>query len=275
MINDDVIYDNIMLLINNIFMITNQNLDKSLIPNLQKLGLSEKEASVYVYLMARDNEVGSSKIILATGLHGQYVYNALSSLETFGLIKHVVKNGRKKWSANPPHRLESLIEGKRMIANQVKDALELLSKKDGSQEFEVYQGEEQFLANEFQMLKEASTGSTICVIAGKGDRFSEILNEDRRKYNALGLSKDISVRYIGTRDQLDYLRWVKTKRPNFDFRIMPGLHTSSVSTSIHEDSILFQIYGNPLLVFKLKSKQIAIDYQSFFSSLWNLCETVE
>jgi len=275
MINDDIIYDILVLIYNTNSMITNQNFDKNLVANLQKLGLSEKEASVYVYLMARDNEVGSSKIILATKLHGQYVYNALANLETLGLVKHVLKNGRKKWSANPPHRLESLIESKRIIANQVKDALEKLTTRDESQEFEVFQGEEQFLANEFQMLEEAEVGSAIYVIAGKGDRFSEILGDERRQYNAKGLEKNINVKYIGTFDQLDYLKKVKTTRPNFEFRIMPGLHTSSVSTSIHESSILFQIYGNPILVFQLKSKQIADDYRSFFESLWDLCEEIK
>lgn len=252
--------------------IYSKKFDKKLVEQLESLGLSSKEALVYIYLSSRDGEVGSSKIILATGLHGQYVYNALENLEQNGLIKHVVKNGRKKWSANPPQRIESLIEGKRMIANQVKDALDLLSKKPDQQEFEVYQGEEQFVAHEFDMLNIAPENSTICVIAGKGDRFSEILGDSRRPYNATGLEKNISVHYIGTADQVDYLKWVKKKRANFEYRIMPGLHTSSVSTSIHDGAVLFQIYGNPLLVFKIKSKEIADNYRSFFSSLWDLCQ---
>ena len=252
-----------------------KDFDKKLVEHLESLGLSTKEALVYIYLSSRDTEVGSSKIIQATGLHGQYVYNALESLEQNGLIKHVIKNGRKKWSANPPQRIESLIEGKRMITSQVKDALELLSKKPDQQEFEVYQGEEQFVAHEFEMLEAAPENSTICVIAGKGDHFSEVLGDNRRPYNAKGLEKNVSVHYVGTADQIEYLKWVKGRRANFEYRIMPGLHTSSVSTSIHDGAVLFQIYGKPLLVFKIKSKDIADNYRSFFESLWNLCEPAQ
>lgn len=253
-------------------MIYDIKFDKNLVENLTKLGLSEKESLVYIYLTSREMEVGSSKIIQATNLHGQYVYSALEVLEQNGLIKHVVKNGRKKWSANPPSRLESLIEGKRIIANQVKDTLELLSQKKPQQEFEVYQGEDQFVANEFQMLDEATENSTICIISGKGDRFSEILGKNRALYNTKGLEKNIHVRYIGTEDQLPYLNKVAEMRSNFEFRILPKLHMSVVSTSIHEDALLFQIYGDPLLVFKIKSKDIADSYRSFFDSLWDMCE---
>lgn len=252
-------------------MIQSRNFDKKLVASLESLGLTSKEALVYIFLSSREGEVGSSKIVQATGLHGQYVYNALEGLEQNGLIKHVIKNGRKKWSANPPQRIESLIEGKRMIANQVKDALELISRKPDAQEFEVYQGEEQFVAHEFEMLEQTPDNSTIYVIAGKGDRFSEILGDSRRPYNAKGIEKNISVKYIGTADQLEYLKWVQSKRVNFEYRIMPGLHTSSVSTSIHSSAVLFQVYGNPLLVFKIKSTDIAENYRSFFESLWNLC----
>lgn len=50
----------------------------------------------------------------------------------------MIKNGRKKWSSNPPNRIESLVEEKRIVANQVKDHLELLFKKSAEQEFEIY-----------------------------------------------------------------------------------------------------------------------------------------
>lgn len=254
-----------------------KNLDKKelrvLFSNLEKLGLSEKESQVYLFLLGRDLEVGSSKIVLATKLHGQYVYDALAKLEEKGLAKHLIKNGRKKFLANPPSRIDSLIEEKRLIANDVRDKLESLFQRKEQQEFEVYQGEDQFIAHEFKMIEEASPESKILIIAGKGDKFTEIMGDThRRPYNAAALAKNISVLYIGTSDQKEYLSSVKKRRPLFDYRIMPGLHTSSVSTSIHESSVLFQVYGDPLIVFKIKSKQIAEDYSSFFQSLWDLCE---
>ncbi len=244
---------------------------KSLFTNLEKLGLSEKESKVYLFLLGRELEVGSSKIVLATKLHGQYVYDALGKLEEKGLVKHIIKNGRKKFLANPPSRLDSLIEEKKIVANEVRDKLESLFQRKQEQDFEIYQGEDQFIAHEFQMIEEASESSSILIIGGKGDKFSEMLAEQRRPYNAKSLQKKIMVKYIGTSDQKEYLTGVKSGRANFEFRIMSGLHTNSVGTSIHEKAILFHVYGDPLLVFKIKSKQIADDYRSFFNSLWDMC----
>lgn len=248
----------------------NENLDKKLIDNLIKLGLSEKESLVYLYLIGRESEVGTSKIITGTGLHGQYVYNALEALQVKGLVKHVVKNGRRKWSSTPPNRIDSLVEEKRIVANQIKDSLLTLYTKRDAQEFEVFQGEEQFVANEFAMIAEAPMGGTIDVIGGEGDRFANLLGDVRRDYNRAGLAKEMRVRIIGTEKQKEYLQTVKNSRDFFDYKIFPGFNGSNVSTAIHTDAILFQVYGNPVLVFKIKSKEIASNYRTFFDSLWNV-----
>lgn len=247
-----------------------KNFDKKIIDNLGKLGLSMKEAEVYLYLMARDGDVGTSKIIQGTGLHGQYVYTALDSLEKKGLVKHVIKNGRKKWGGNPPNRIESLIEEKRIVANHVRDELELMFKKSSEQEFEVYQGEDQFVTHELSMIEEAPLNGTIDIIGGEGDRFQSLLGDEKRNYNKMGVEKKIMIRFIGTKEQEEYLKKVKATREYFDYRIMPGFNKSNISTSIHTHAVLFQIYGNPILVFKIKSEDIANGYRTFFDSLWNM-----
>ncbi len=248
--------------------------DRQLLNSLAKLGLTEKEARVYVYLIGRTQEVGSSKIVSATNLHGQYVYTALESLQNKGLVKHVIKNNRKKWSANPPVRIISLVDEKRIVANSVRDTLEKMFVHQMEQEFEVYQGEDQFIANEFQMIEDAEQNSYIDIIGGEGNTYARLLGDDRRLYNEKSIAKNINVRFIGTKEQKEYLEKTKSSRPHFDFRIMPGFNTSKVSTSIYPNHIQFQIYGDPVLVFKLKSAHIAHDYRTFFESLWKLCEVV-
>ena len=248
--------------------------NERLLEGLGKLGLTDKESRVYIYLIGREMEVGSSKIVMATKLHGQYVYTALESLENKGLVKHVIKNNRKKWSANPPVRITSLIEEKRTVANTVRDMLERIFTRQHEQDFEVFRGEDQFVANELQIIEEAEQNSFIDIIGGEGSRFPELLGENRESYNEKRLEKNIVVRYIGTSEQKEYLEVTKKSRPNFDFRIMPGFNKSSVSTSINPKSIQFQVYGDPVLVFKIKSEEIAKNYRTFFESLWKLCSSV-
>ena len=92
--------------------------NQGLVEKLQELGLSDKEAAVYLALLPRQ-DIGSSKLIQTTGLHGQFVYDALAKLESLGLARHVIQRGRKKFSANTPNRLLSLVEEKRLAAQSV------------------------------------------------------------------------------------------------------------------------------------------------------------
>src|SRR3989338_11353117 len=98
--------------------IIDQTENKPLIQGLESFGLSEKEAAVYLALLPR-RDVGSSKLVLATGLHKQFVYNALARLEELGLAKHVIQNGRKKFSANRPQRIVSILDEKKLAASAI------------------------------------------------------------------------------------------------------------------------------------------------------------
>ena len=78
--------------------ILDQSENRELLKGLESFGLSEKEAAVYLALLPY-RDIGSSKLVAATGLHKQFVYNALARLEEMGLAKHVIVRGRKNGKA--------------------------------------------------------------------------------------------------------------------------------------------------------------------------------
>lgn len=238
---------------------------------LQSLGLSEKESAVYVALLPH-RDIGTSKIIRATGLHGQFVYQALAKLEDVGLVRHVVQSGRKKFTANDPNRLLALAEEKKLTARSVAKQLEMLYTGAREQSFQVFQGESAFSAHEFSLLEEAGEVEEIAVIGGSGDRFVELLGSDYEEYERIRLLKNIPVRYIGAEAQRETLGQMSDKRKLFSFRVFPGLSTGLVNTNIRSGSITLNIFGNPILVFKLSSKEVAESYRQFFDGLWGQSE---
>src|SRR3990167_6740891 len=124
---------------------------KNLVKRLGDLGLSEKEARVYIALLPY-SDIGSSKLIRATRLHGQFVYDALEKLEQLGLARHVIQNGRKKFSANSPKRILSLIEEKKLSAQSVVRQLQDRFAGAHEQDFEVLQGVNAFVAHQLPMI---------------------------------------------------------------------------------------------------------------------------
>jgi len=243
--------------------------NKSILNDLKLLGLKDNEATVYLALLEL-GEVGSSKIIKKTNLHGQYVYNCLGTLEEKGLIQHLIKNGRKKFTAKNPRILVSLIERQKEIARSVVEKLKEAMVMPPHQHFETYQGEESYIIYEFELLKNAPEGSELLVIGGSGDDFAKNMNKNLYSYEKLRIEKNISIRYIGSENQKKELMRSKNHRELFEYRILPGLFTGMVNTNIWPASIGFNIFGSPVTVFSISNPVIAGSYKQFFETLWRI-----
>jgi sugar-specific transcriptional regulator TrmB len=246
------------------------NLDenkKALLKNLVQLGLNYKEALVYMALLPL-GQVGSSKIIQATGLHGQFVYQALTSLERRGLVVSVIKRGRKKFQANNPERLVRLIDHMKTVASESAEQLSQLRAETEEQQFELYQGREAYVAHEFELLERAEDSVTVYVIAGRGDQFQELLGKDLSRYETIRNKKKVRVRYVGSEGQRAELKEAQQKRANFEYKILPGAFTGLVNINVWPDVIGFNLFGTPVIAFTLKSRKVAESYRAFFESLW-------
>lgn len=247
--------------------------NKELLRQLENFGLSEKESRVYLALLPY-RDIGSSKLIHSTGLHGQFVYDALGKLEELGLAKHVIQNGRKKFSANTPNRLLTLIEEKRLAAQSV--AKELQSRFAGKheQDFEVYQGENAFMAHQLDLLKRSPHGGTIDAIATQTERYQKTFEEAGlwEEYLQLQAEKQIKIRYLGAPAQRERLQKREKEEPLWTYRILPGHATGLMSIDIWTDNVTSIFYGEPMLCFTLTSKEVADGYREFFNSVWNLSQ---
>lgn len=246
-----------------------ENERREIANELEKLGLKEKEALVYMALLEL-GEVGSSKIALKTGLHTQFIYLALESLEQHGLAQHVVRRGRKKFSAKHPQALVRLVDSQKKTADSLAARLELITSLPKEQRFEVFQGSESYVAHEFDLLKEAPECSEILIISGEGDRFLNEMRNVMAEYEALRIKKQIAVRYIGSHAQKDYLQSNTNKRELFSYRLLPGLFTGQVSTDIWPSAISFNVYGEPVTSFVVSNEVIAGSYKQFFETLWKM-----
>ena len=249
---------------------TDEISDKDLLQQLESIGLSEKESRVYLALLPR-HDVGSSKLITATGLHGQFVYEALGRLEQLGLAKHVIQNGRKKFSANPPLRLLSIVEEKRLAAQNIARQLQERYSGKHEQDFEVFQGETAFMMHQYDMLERVPQDSEAVAICGPTENFLATLGEgESDEFEKARVKKGLRVRYIGMESMRPRLAEARTWRKLWEYRIFPGTSTGLVDTDIWPDNLTFNIFGDPVLSFTITNKTVAEGYKEFFESLWKL-----
>ena len=250
---------------------TDEVSDKDLLKQLEQIGLTEKESRVYLALLPR-HDVGSSKIITATGLHGQFVYDALERLEQLGLAKHVIANGRKRFSANPPLRLLSIVEEKKLAAQTVARQLQERYSGKHEQDFEVFQGETAFMMHQFDLVERVEQDQEALAICGPTENFLATLGEgESDDFEKLRIKKGLRVRYIGMESMRERLTEARKWRKLWEFRILPGgTSTGLVDTDIWPDNITFNIFGDPVLSFTITNKIVADGYKEFFESLWAL-----
>ena len=250
---------------------TDEISDKELLKQLEFVGLSEKESRVYLALLPR-HDVGSSKIITATGLHGQFVYDALTRLEQLGLAKHVIQNGRKKFSANPPLRLLSIVEEKKLAAQAVARQLQERYSGKHEQDFEVFQGETAFHMHQFDLLEKVGQDQEALAICGPTENFLATLGDgESDEFEKLRIKKGLRVRYIGMEPMRERLAEAAKWRKLWEYRILPGgTSTGLLDTDIWPDNVTFNVFGDPVLSFTLTNKAVADGYREFFEALWKL-----
>ncbi len=242
---------------------------ESIQTQLQKLGLSAHQSAVYISLLSL-GQVGSSKIIQMTGLHGQYVYQSLYDLEEKGLVGHIIFNGRKKFQAKHPSILSQIVETQKDIATNVVQQLNNLLLLPPPQQFDIYQGEESYVRYEFQSLMKAEKGSLLCIIGGDGDHFVRIMGARLAEYERIRKRKEIQIHYLGSISQKHELTQMNKERAFFDYRLLPGLFTGLVNTNIWAEHIGLNLFGNPIVCFTISNRQVADSYRGFFNTLWQI-----
>ncbi len=82
--------------------------EKDLIILLQKFGFTEKEALVYKAALAL-GESGATKIAVEAGIPRTHCYDILRTLDEKGLITSLSRNGRYRYSAVPPRRIQKIL----------------------------------------------------------------------------------------------------------------------------------------------------------------------
>jgi sugar-specific transcriptional regulator TrmB len=248
--------------------ITDNTSKDEMLSSLKELGLSAKEANVYMSLLSL-GESGSTAIAKESGLHRQFVYDTLASLEKKGLTGHTIVKGRKRFFSHSPSKLGGFFEHKKRIADSVVRQLEKSFLTSEIQELESYQGQEAFVANEFEILRAAKPGSKMLVLGGSGDEYIRNHGKYFEEYEYQRQKKGIELLYIGSATQKEFLRENKD-RPLFQYRLLPIAFTGNLNITIYDDKICFYMYGNPIGVFSVRSERIAKSYGDFFMSLWNI-----
>lgn len=230
-------------------------------------GLSSKASCVYVSLLKAGKPLSPKGIILSSGLHRQYVYDALEELVLRSLISKVGTGRNSKYVSNSPDTLIQEVERKRADTLDGVSALMRLYEQSPAGVVEVIRGERAVIESEFKILEDANEGDFLDIIGGAGMRWVELFEGRVEEWEVLRKLKNLKLRYIGTGEDVTHNREVSVIEN--ESRSIPNIG-DIVNVSIRPESVSFNIYDPEVLTVRVRSIPAVMSQRALFELLWNI-----
>lgn len=234
---------------------------------LQDIGLSEKEAAVYLALLAVDN---ASVVSLAqkTKIKRPTVYVTLASLAKKGLVSETPSGKKTHYHAEPPERLETFVEQRKLsFAEQAKKLRDIIpqiksAQREGGERpiVKYFEGKEGILNSLEEFVETEDKDGTMYLIYPR-DLLEEIFTEeDRKKYRGVRLNKHIKSNALYTYAKGEVPSDITGERIKIDENKYP----ISCDIAIYKDRVRINILGKKLSGIFVRSKDFAETMRSIF-----------
>lgn len=249
---------------------TEKNTELALL--LQPFGLTGNDSRVYIFLLERGQPFGGSKIAGRLELHRQYVHYSLQKLLTLGLIEEIQSGARTQYKALPPQYITHLAKRQLETAEHAARELSHISAIGADQDFEVFRGTKQVMDFEERLVHSLPEDETQYIIGGGAEFFISFFGDRYEEITHVAKGHGLKAQYVGCKEELSWLERAKAANKDFEYRILDAMPKTSVQTAIRFDSVTFYSFGNPPLVYIIKSKTVYEDYKKFFDMLWSMAK---
>jgi len=239
---------------------------------LTELGLSERDAGVYLFLLERGVPWAPSKIAQALAIPRQYVHLSLQRLNDVVLVEEVPAGVRRKYRALPPSYVTRMARERLIMAERTAVELEKVSGIGASQDAEIYRGTRQVLDFEERLVDSLPYDCEQWGIGGGSEAFINFFGDQYVPISRQAAEKRLVTYYLAAPCEVEGLSGVVKGvfGARFKVRVLPTLPKTLVQTAIRLDTVTLYTFGTPPLVYFLKSPTVAADYKNFFMMLWDI-----
>lgn len=236
----------------------------NLTQKLTKYGLLEREAEVYLAVLALD-ESPVIPIAKKSGIQRTYVYDILQALQLRGLVTALEKSGRRVYRAEHPRVLErQLQERLQDFKETMPELLSLYITTPGKPRVRFYEGKEGVLAVFDELLEEEAYDNL-----GEPDNFTKVMGEEYTRE----IGRQIAERRIHTREL--YCRPTQPLLHNEHYdnavqeiRFLPEGHHITTDVCISETKVyLISLEQNPHAVI-IEDSGIVHSQAVMFEVMW-------
>ena len=227
---------------------------------LENLGLSEKEALVYLALLEVEND-SIIDISKKTDINRTTIYPVIEGLLKKGLVSEVQSGKKVFYQAESPERLETYVEWQKLLfeekARVIKDIIPQLkaTRRDSGEKpvIKMYEGHDGIVSSVEDLSSNLREGETTYNIYTR-DLLEEIFTEkDRRRISNYRKKVKVNSRSVYTFTQRELLDTAGDKRLRLDHVKYP----LSCDICVYGDETRISTLKNNLSSFLIKNKDIA------------------
>lgn len=242
---------------------------------LKQLGLSDKEARVYLALL----ELGPSSILQISqksGINRPTTYVQIEALMRFGLVSSYTKGKKRFFTAEPPQRLDDLVRAKQkdldtqseQLRKILPDLAMLFNMVEERPKVRFYEGKEGILAIHIDIFK---VKNKEILTFYPFDLYEQLFTkQEREEFEAIRRKKRITGRALYTRKSGQF---PEPPPPTIQDRFVPeDRFPFSANIDIYDNKIASHSLKGKLVGVIIESKDIADMMRSIFELAWETAE---
>lgn len=240
-----------------------------MLKTLQKLGLTDKEAKVYLANL----ELGPAKIpeiAAKSGIKRTTVYVVIDSLMQKGLVSFFQSKKTKRFAAEEPRKLGLLLQEKQDVLKQAMPQLEALTKtqKEAKPEVRFYKGQQGCISMLEQSLEKPN--SEVLFIGSVANIYKVVSGEyDRHHYIPTRLKKKIKFKALFFKDKEALELKAKEKKELREVKFLPQDYFFPCSMFIFQDKIALVSSEKEFIGVVIQSADLAKMEEQKFRLLWD------
>lgn len=239
---------------------------------LQQIGLSEKEAEIYVALLQYDN-ASVNDLAQKTKVNRTTIYPVLETLAKKGLVSEIQIDKKTHYQAEPPERLETFIERQKVVLDEnskrlvdIIPQLKSIQRESGERPVVKYfEGREGIISSIEEFYGTKDLGGTAYLIYPK-DLIEEIFpEEERSKYRNKRLNRNIRSNVLYT-----YKKGILQSTADGERKKIDGdKYPISCDIIIYKDRVRINMLKKNLAGISITSPDFADTMQSLFRAIFD------
>ncbi len=234
---------------------------------LVEVGLSDKEAKIYLFLLTVD-ESNVAEISKKTKVNRTTIYPVIDSLTEKGLVQEIIKNDKTHIQALSPEKIETYIEEQKIKLSEqskiVKDMVpkfKAIARGLGERPIvEYYTGQEEILRSAKNVFTGGEEGGVMYVIYPRDEVEQSFTPKELDSVKQKRIEKNVKIISIYSYSKGEYSSDITVDRKRID----PEKYPIKAEINIYGESVRIHIFGKHAGTIFIKSVDVAETLRSLF-----------